>query len=410
MELKFLGGAREVGRNGMILEEAGTTLLFDYGIMPSDPPKYPAMAPPLDKVFLTHAHLDHSGMLPAVACREDVNVVATSPSQPVAELLANDSLKICRIEGYPPPYSKEDIEALTRSWETIRPRETVTVGKLDVTAYDAGHIPGSVMYEVDDGSMKTVFTGDLNLVDTRLCRAAQPVPCDRLIVESTYSGRTHPDRRSTEERFLDAVSGIVSGGGKVIIPAFATGRTQEILLLLLDQGYEVALDGMGKTVTEYFLRDSQYVRSAKDLSRTFEQTNVVRTKSHRQKALDCDVIVCTSGMVEGGPVIGYIDALRHDPKSAIFLTGYQVEGSGGRSLIDTGSIEVNGVREKVACEVLFFNFSAHAGHDDLVKFGEACGAEEIVLFHSDRPEALAEAMGAYAKVFTPSVGDVLQFK
>jgi putative mRNA 3-end processing factor len=102
-----------------------------------------------------------------------------------------------------------------------------------------------------------------------------------------------------------------------------------------------------------------------------------------------EVILTTSGMLDGGPVVSYIDAIRDDPKSAILLTGYQVEGSNGRKLLETGMLEVKGVSERVQCEVMKFDFSAHAGHNELLAFAKACEPEKIVLMHGDDREILA---------------------
>jgi len=102
--------------------------------------------------------------------------------------------------------------------------------------------------------------------------------------------------------------------------------------------------------------------------------------------------VTTSGMLDGGPVIRYLEAVRDDPRSAILLTGYQVEGSNGRRLMDEGVIELAGADVKVRCEWQKFDFSAHAGHDDLVRFIEGCDPQRVVLMHGDHREALAEAL------------------
>src|SRR6059036_3742874 len=100
MDFQFLGGASEVGRLGMILKKGPTSLLFDYGLLPRDPPQYPLPAPPVDGMFISHAHLDHTGMIPSVTRRQDVDVVLTPPTADVADLLLQDSLKIADAEGF----------------------------------------------------------------------------------------------------------------------------------------------------------------------------------------------------------------------------------------------------------------------------------------------------------------------
>jgi len=102
--------------------------------------------------------------------------------------------------------------------------------------------------------------------------------------------------------------------------------------------------------------------------------------------------VTTSGMLDGGPVLRYLEAVRDDPRSAILLTGYQVEGSNGRRLIEEGAIEVDGVDVKIKCEWQKFDFSAHAGHDELVRFIEGCDPQRVVLMHGDKRELLADAL------------------
>ncbi|HJX04393.1 MAG TPA: MBL fold metallo-hydrolase [Thermoplasmata archaeon] len=388
IEGEFLGGGDEVGRLGILLRCPGTRLLIDYGITATDPPKYPAPCPPVDIAFLTHSHLDHCGMIPWLTSRYDINVVCTSVSKEIGMLLIEDSIKIGEAEGFPEPYNARDAKIAQRRFEEISFGDTVDAGKMRVTTHSAGHIPGATMYELT-GQRTTLVTGDLHTLDTRLVMGAKPVKCDNLIMESTYSGRNHPSRPKTEYALLKKIHEVIQRGGNVIIPAFAVGRTQEILLLLKDSRLEFWLDGMGKSVNKIYLRNGEYLRSAKRLRQTVNRTREVRHYKARAHALKGDVIVTTSGMLDGGPVVSYIEAIRSDPRSAILLTGYQVEGSNGRKLLENGSMDFRGVTERVECEVLKYDFSAHAGHNELIAFAKGCSPEKIVLMHGDERELLA---------------------
>ncbi|HEX9908091.1 MAG TPA: MBL fold metallo-hydrolase [Thermoplasmata archaeon] len=388
LEGTFLGGGQEVGRLGILLNCPGARLLFDYGMTATDPPLYPAPCPPIDAMFLTHSHLDHCGMIPWLTARYDISVVSTPVSREIGMLLIEDSIKIGKAEGYPEPYDSKDAKIASRKFDEISFGDTINAGKLQVVAHSAGHIPGATMYELR-GKRTTLVTGDLHTLDTRLVSGARPVKCDNLIMESTYSGRNHPPRMKTEYALLKKIQEVIDRKGTVIIPAFAVGRTQEMLLLLKDTKLEYWLDGMGKSVNKIYLRYPEYVRSAKRLRQATNRSREVRNIHARSRAIRGDVIITTSGMLDGGPVVSYIEAMREDPRSAILLTGYQVEGSNGRKLLESGTMEFRGVNERVHCEVLKYDFSAHAGHDELLAFAKGCSPEKIVLMHGDERDLLA---------------------
>ncbi len=391
MEIQFLGGATEVGRLGMLLRESSETLLFDYGMLPRDPPQYPMKAPPVDRVFVSHSHLDHSGMVPWLCGRHDTEVILTPPTANVADLLQEDSLKVANAEGYDAPFDESDIDATRRNTRTVDFGDNIDAGPLQVTLHSAGHIPGAAMFEVN-GSQTTVFTGDLHTLTTDLVKGARPVPCDTLVIESTYAGRNHPDRLKTQHEFLEKIRSVNNRGGIALIPAFAVGRTQDMLLTLAAGKFDVWLDGMGKKVNNIYMDHPEYLRSAKKLREAMNRVQVVRSERGSRQALEADAIVTTSGMLDGGPIIRYLQAVRDDPRSAILLTGYQVEGSNGRRLMDEGFVELDGADVKIRCEWQKFDFSAHAGHDDLVRFIDGCDPQRVVLMHGDHREALAEVL------------------
>ncbi|MEA2055082.1 MAG: MBL fold metallo-hydrolase [Candidatus Thermoplasmatota archaeon] len=399
MDIEFLGGGDEVGRLGIFARINGNSMLFDYGLTPGEPPEYPKQSPPIDFVFLSHAHLDHSGMIPWLSGRYDVPIFSTVITQEISKLLFKDTLKISEANGYPFPYGKRDINQAIKNFFTIEPLRSENIGGIEVKFHSSGHIPGSIMFEVKNTD--TLFVCDINTIDTKLLRGAKPVRCKTLFLEGTYSGKDHPNREQLEKEFLDKVDEVVGRGGKVIVPAFAVGRTQEMAMILEGHGYDVWLDGMGNKVTDILLSYPEYIRSRKDLKKAMNSLRVVYSNMGRTLAMEGDVILTTSGMMNGGPVLGYVDKIRDDRKSAIILTGYQVEGTNGRRLLEKGGIKMYGINRKINCDIEFFDFSAHAGHSQLVKFAKKCSPDDVIIFHSDDPSALAEEIKGFANVSTP---------
>lgn len=388
MNIKFLGGVSEVGRLGMLLENRNKNFLFDYGISPSRPPQYPLPTPPVERAFLSHAHVDHSGMMPWMSSRYNPPIMATRATAAISGLLTGDSIKVARAEGYVEHYSKQDIALMENSFDLISYGDEREENGFKIEFHSAGHIPGATMFHLT-GDSDILFTGDINTIDTRLVRGCQPVQCDTLIMESTYSGRDHPDRRNMEKEFLESVDEVVSRGGTVVIPSFAVGRSQEILHLLNDSPYDIWFDGMGKEVTRQYLEHPEFLNDPAALKQAFRRVNIVHSFYGRKHALKGDIIVTTSGMLDGGPVLFYLEQLRKNQECGLFLTGFQVKGTNGHLLLETERIDIKGVQEKVDMDVRFFDFSAHAGHSQLREFANKCEPQQVVLFHSDQREILA---------------------
>jgi len=408
IKFQFLGGVEEVGRLAMVLEANDNRFLFEYGMSPGKPPKYPMPAPPVDLVLLTHAHLDHSGMIPWLFSRNDQNILTTNLTAEISNILHKDSIKIAKSEGYAIPYSTSNLKEAKNSVIPIKPNQKRKIGNdIELLFHDAGHIPGSLMFEVV-GDKNILFTGDFNTDDTRLVSGTKPVDCDILFLEGTYAGRDHPKKRDEIEReFLDKIDEVVKRGGVAVLPAFAVARSQELALVLKNSGYNIWFDGLGKKVTKIYLKNKNYLRSADDLKKIFNKLNLVHSNQGRKLALKSEVIITSSGMMDGGPVLNYANKLKDDPKSAFLLTGYQVEDSNARLLVDKGHLNFYGVMEKINCEVQYFDFSAHAGHSEIIEFAKKCNPEKIVLMHSDNREALLEPLKEFTEVLIPKTGETI---
>jgi len=324
-----------------------------------------------------------------------------------ATLMHRDSLKIARAEGFPEPYSDQDIEATIGLYDLQDFEHPKPMGQHTLRLHSAGHIPGASQMELKGPNGTLVFTGDLYTRPQRVVMAARQTKCDVLFMESTYAGREHPPRDEVEAEFRDFAHDVAQRGGILLVPAFAVGRAQEIAMVLADEGLNVWLDGMGRTVAKIYSQHPEYLNDRSAYERALGRVKPVHNHRGRSVALkEAEVIITTGGMLDGGPVLFYLDHLRNDPKSAVALTGYQVEGTNGHRLRKEGIVDFDprepGAKvHRVNCEVRHFDFSAHAGHPDLVDFARRTGAKDIVLFHGDHRERLVGDLSDFATVHLP---------
>ena len=325
----------------------------------------------------------------------------------VTDLLTRDSLKVARIEGYTEPYTVEDIRALSARFETVPLKSAYRRGGIEVELHPAGHIPGATMF-LYRGDKDVLFTGDLSGLPTRLVGPAVPAECDVLVMESTYAGREHPERKETERRLRDRIEEVLEDGGRVLVPAFAVGRAQEILLALAQSGFEVWLDGMARKVNDIYRAAPEALRDAKRFHRAVDGAHIVQHSSERRHALrEAEVIVTTGGMLDGGPVLFYLAEMYRDSRHAIFLTrlpgrwlerppaprsGHRHHRRGDRA----PRLPRRGVRLLLA-----------RGHSELVALARATKAYRILLMHGDRRAELARSLVEFAEVSMPENGERL---
>ncbi|KPQ40910.1 MAG: mRNA 3-end processing factor [Candidatus Methanoperedens nitroreducens] len=189
------------------------------------------------------------------------------------------------------------------------------------------------------------YTGDMNTIRTELQNGADTEfpDSDILLIESTYFGRDHTPRKILEERFIASIRETIESGGRAIIPAFGIGRTQEIMLMLKKHGLYAYVDGMGVDVFNLIKRSPENVPDIKKLENAFVSTNIVKREDREAIINEPSIIVTSAGMLNGGPVLYYIDEIFDDPKSKIHLTGYQAEDTNGRRALESRYIE-NGKR------------------------------------------------------------------
>jgi putative mRNA 3-end processing factor len=407
----YLGGGNEVGNVGIVLEDPNSNrLLLDYGIAPTKPPRYPNEAPHVSHAVITHSHIDHLGMVPWLASNHNSTLHGTKLTAAISEMMWYDCHKVSSIEGYPLPWDKRDIDLALSAWKTHKFNSPWTQGDWKLELHGAGHIPGAAMLHVETPNKSVLFSGDFDTRDSQLTTGAKPVKTDVLFVEGTYGGRDHPPKREENERFIERIVEIIDRGGTALVPAFANGRTQDVVMLLHKYlpELDVHVDGMGKRVAKLQMEHPETLRDPTALESSWKWCRRVSSKSDRKKALDADVIVSTSGMLDGGPSIWYLNRLRHDRKNAILLTGYQARNTGGRRLLEERRVPIFGKLANIELDVDQFSFSTHAGHNEIVQFAEECQAEDVVIYHSDpntaRPPLAEELEAKGHQVHVPENG------
>lgn len=391
MKLEFKGACREVGRSAVLVDDR---IMMDYGIKPGETTQYPVNGARPEAVLVSHAHLDHSGAVPNLM---DIapDIYMTPPTFDLSSMLARDTLRIAERSGEIAAYDSTDLSRFVENTHRIEPGLEFHTHGYKAQFYDAGHIPGAAAIHLEDKNQKSVFyTGDINTIDTRLVSGATDFPdADALIIESTYFGEDHPPRKEIEKAFMDSLMDTIDLGGNVIVPAFAIGRTQEILMLLDAHGITAYVDGLGVTAYKIMIKHPEALRNPTHLRRAFTNAIAVDGSKRDKVPLESSVIVTTAGMLNGGPVLHYLKKLYKDPKSKILITGYQVEGTNGRMALDNGIIDNGGVIQQLGIKVEQYDFSAHCGDRELKEIvKDFCdrGTEQVFTVHGEDTEAFAE--------------------
>ncbi len=408
-EISFLGGAREVGRSCFLVRTQRHKILLDCGVKFGERPEYPLLewrdARELDKVILSHAHLDHSGYAPWLyAAGYAGKTLLTKPTRDIIQLLYGDYLRLAKEGGDPAAYGQADVLKLLRNTELLEYEDDAGEKKFGTRFFESGHILGSALVRVNAGDKKILYTGDLNLRETRLLPPAKlGVEADVLVIESTYGAREkrHQSSKTTVQNFIKAIDETLGKGGKVIIPSFAIGRGQEVLFIIesfmrskLLPKVPIFLDGMvTKALRIYrhnaiYLRDEIKRRILTSEDDPFKSEDYrVPAKRDRSDVLESGpcVIIATSGMLSGGPVLTYLQKLGGDERNALILVGYQPEGSRGRRLLEGArEIEVGGKTVEVKLSVLQAPFSAHSDHDELLRFASSVrGLKKVFVVHGE---------------------------
>ncbi|WP_410765301.1 beta-CASP ribonuclease aCPSF1 [Haloferax sp. DFSO60] len=459
VRITTLGCCREVGRASFILSTPDTRILIDCGDKPGSddvpylqvPEALGSGANSLDAVVLTHAHLDHSALIPLLfKYGYDGPIYTTEPTRDLMGLLTLDYLDVASKEGRAPPYESEMVrEAIKHTIPLEFGDVTDIAPDVKLTFHNAGHILGSAVshFHIGDGLYNVAFSGDIHYKDTRLFNGAvNDFPrVETLVLESTYGGRNdyQTDQADSEERLLEVIKETYNKGGKIVIPAFAVGRSQEIMLVLEEAmrsgkipEMPVHLDGMiweataiHTTYPEY-LRDDLRDRIFHDDENPFlaEQFNHIDGgEEERQDVADGDqcIIISTSGMVTGGPIMSWLRHIGPDPKSRLVFVGYQAQGTLGRR-IQTGWDEIpvsdpndvgrsSTLQLKMDVETVD-GFSGHADREGLENFVKTMNPrpEKVLCVHGDERSVQDLSSALYhnynMRTFAPKNLETFRFK
>ncbi|TZF90480.1 MBL fold metallo-hydrolase [Cognatilysobacter lacus] len=426
--LQFLGAAGTVTGSRYLVESAGTRLLVDCGLFQGykvlrerNRRPFPVEPETLDAVVLTHAHLDHSGYLPKLI-REGFRgeVFCTAPTRSLCSLLLPDSGRLLEEEaryaaakGYSkherpePLYTEEDARAALRRFKPVAFDAPIKLFEGWTLRYvRAGHILGAAQATIEVGGSRLHFTGDLGRPVDALLPPPSPLPdCDVLVCESTYGDRQHP-AIDAEAELAAAVGPVLRRGGVVVVPAFAVGRAQELLLHLarLQENGVIAPvpvylnSPMAASATELYRSNvGEHRLTREECDRIFAIATVV-DGVEASKALNRQhgpmIIVSASGMLTGGRVLHHVVAFGGDRRNAILLSGYQAGGTRGAALRDgKRSLRMFGRDVAIEAEVIQLgSFSAHVDAPEMMAWLGAAHTAPRMTYVTHGEPAAADAL------------------
>jgi putative mRNA 3-end processing factor len=417
LQVGFLGGTREVGRIAISVKTEKTQILMDYGAMLDHEPGFPMHVPPkdVDAIVLSHSHLDHSGAIPIFYVQGKKPLYTNRVSAELNQLLISDFI---HLSSYYLPFEYLELKSMTQNSRHVDFNAEQRVGDITFQFKNAGHIPGSVQTLVEAEGKRLLYTGDFNIVDTRLLEGAKMdyQDLDAVIIESTYANEEHTERQELEKRFVDTCSDVVEKGGTVLVPAFGVGRSQELVCVLAAHHFEypVTLDGMAREVSRVMMNYPQFLRDGRTFADAIHSTNWVEGWRDRRRAARMPgVIISPAGMLKGGPAMFYISKIGKKSDNAIFLVSYQIPGTPGKELMEKGLCVIDGKMRKVKAQVQHFDFSSHCGAGELREALRRLGGKpKVYVVHG--AEGNCELLAKWAKnelgleAVAPKTGDIVK--
>jgi uncharacterized protein len=439
IRLSYLGGARQVGRSCLFMQTPESRVLLDCGVnvAVSNNDMYPFLEAPefniadLDAVIVSHAHMDHVGMIPYLfKYGYRGPVYCTAPTRDVMALLTLDMIKIQRMEGKEPIYSSDDVKEMVKHTVIVN-YESVTDVTPDVriTMYKAGHIIGSAMVHMNigNGLHNLLYTGDIkfgptNLLDPTHTRFPR---LETMMIESTYGGKgcIGKSKKDSETEFSEIITSTINGGGQVLIPVLGVGRAQEVMLSihqLVKEGkipeIPVHVDGMVWDVTAIHSAYPEFLnaRVRKQifhdnenpfLAPIFSQVGSMKERKQIMEQTGPCIILATSGMLTGGPSVQYLKHMASNPKNTLIFVCYQGEGCLGRRvqrgekeiIFQTGGGRTEAMHIKL--RIATVGFSGHSDRRELMSFIGKCQPRprKIMVNHGDVSRCLDFASAIHQK-------------
>jgi putative mRNA 3-end processing factor len=369
LQLRFLGGAQEVGRIAISVKTEKTQVLLDYGVMLNHRPGFPMHVPPKDvaAIILTHSHLDHSGAIPIFFVGGKKLLYANRLTTELNQVLISDFI---HLSSYYLPFEYLELKSMMMNSKHLDFNAKETIGDITFQFLNAGHIPGSTQILIEAEGKRILYTGDYNIEGTRLLEGAKMNygDLDAVITESTYANEDHTERQELERRFVGEVTDVVERGGIVLVPAFGVGRSQEIASVLTAHHFEypITLDGMAREASRIIMNYKEFLKDPKTFMMTMHSVDWAEGWRDRRRATKTPgVIVSPAGMLKGGPAVFYTSKIGKKANNAIFLVSYQIPNTPGRELLDRGICLIDGKLRKVKARVAHFDFSSHCGASQL---------------------------------------------
>ncbi|KAI8917326.1 beta-lactamase-like protein [Entophlyctis helioformis] len=413
LKLTPLGAGNEVGRSCILLQYKGKTVMLDCGLHPAYSglaalPFFDDIDPSsIDLILITHFHVDHAAGLPYFMEKTTFKgrVFMTHPTRAIYKWLLADYVKISSLSPDDQLYNENDLAKSFERIEVVDYHQEVDVGGIKFTPYNAGHVLGAAMFLLEIAGVRILYTGDYSREEDRHLMAAERPPHvtpEVLICESTYGVQSHEPRLDRETRFTRMVHTIVKRGGRCLLPVFALGRAQE-LLLILDEYWQAHPDLHSvpiyyasslakKCMTVYQTYTNMMNTRIREQIKTsnpfqFKHISNLRSIAHFDDVGPC-VMMASPGMLQSGLSRELLELWCTDRRNGVIIPGYVVEGTLGKQILSQPEEipSMNGSKLPLRLTVEYISFSAHVDYKQNSEFIEDVGSPNLVLVHGDSNE------------------------